>query len=131
MKKYILALGITAEDIGGFVAAVIVSCIITAMVAVLGFGVALIIELFWGQQVPWDIGAKLVIIIAFLVGSLYAAKSWITRACLNYRIRLIGHREREQAALPRRGWNDDDDAALARLAKQKREQAKQKREQSK
>lgn len=124
MKKYILALGITVEDIGGFIAALMASCILTTMVAVLGYGLTLIIEPFWGQPVPLEIGAKLVIIIAVLVTGFYVAKNWLMRARLNYKTRLRRYREREQAARPRTVWNETDDAALAHLAKQKQEQGK-------
>lgn len=122
MKKYILALGITSEDLGYLVAATIMACIIVAFTAALGYGVTLIVEPIMGRPMPLEIGAKLVLGTALIVGVCFCAGAWTRRAYANYIIRLNRYTEREKAALPRTKWDATDDAALARLAEQKREQ---------
>ena len=97
MKKYILALGITRDDLDRCVGSVALTAVIVVVISLLGYGVTLIAEPIMGRPMSLEIGAKLVIGIALIVSVFFCFGGWFRQAIPNYRLRLKRYIEREQS----------------------------------
>lgn len=86
--KYIKALGITGNNIGKMIVILVMSCILTAILATAGLCALWLVELTTGIVGTLQQGIGLVIVIAGFSCGIVTIKGWLTQALSNYKRRL-------------------------------------------